>query len=318
MDKKNVMNVNVNTLNEISNENDIIITLNLAPIMPQRKQIRLVEKFHIISDSDYGYKHVYLYKPTVKSPNYMLGIDFRNVFFQKRLYFNMNIISYINACKSYALNTYLALIDECFGPEESEEIKMSIKTAFRARAQRTTGSSVADALQVHLVKDTVYPIAHYVIGYELMSFNKTKYANMLDNSIMELNEKSNVHLESVDAGNFSYTDMYASKGGLIGGHIFFNKDVTTIQDFIFSPFLGNTKIIQILEDYCSSRKWKFDDVLKLNNQDMDKWLNKHLVRVMVDICHAIKLPELNTELYMYFTRKMDGAPIIHHKYYTMR
>ena len=107
--KKNAMNINVDTLSEMLIDNDIIITLNLAPIMPQRKQIRLVEKFHIISDSDYGYKHVYLYKPTVKSPNYMLGIDFRNVFFNKRLYFNQNIITYINACKSYALNTYLAL-----------------------------------------------------------------------------------------------------------------------------------------------------------------------------------------------------------------
>ena len=317
MDKKNVMNVNVNTMNEIINENDIIITLNLAPIMPQRKQNRFVEKFHTVSDGNYGYKHVYLYKQTVKSPNYMLGIDFRNVFFQKRLYFNMNIISYINACKSYALNTYLSLIDECFRPEESGEIKMSIKTAFRSRAQRTTGSSVADALQVHLVKDNVYPIAHYVVGYELLAFNKTKYTNMLESSIMELNNKSNVNLESVDTGYFSYTDMYASNG-LIGGHIFFNKDVTTIKDFIFSPFLGNTKIIQILDDYCSSHKWKFDDVINLNNQDADKWLNKHLVRVMVDICHAIKLPELNTELYMYFTRKMEGAPMIHHKYYTMR
>ena len=317
MDKKNVMNVNVNTLNEISNENDIIITLNLAPIMPQRKQNRFVEKFHTVSDGNYGYKHVYLYKQEVKSPNYMLGIDFRNVFFQKRLYFNMNIISYINACKSYALNTYLALIDECFRPEESGEIKMSIKTAFRSRAQRTTGTSIADALQVHLVKDNVYPIAHYVVGYELLSFNKTKYTNMLESSIMELNNKSNINLESVDTGHFSYTDMYASNG-LIGGHIFFNKDVTTIKDFIFSPFLGNTKIIQILDDYCSSHKWKFDDVISLNNQDVDKWLNKHLVRVMVDICHAIKLPELNTELYMYFTRKMEGAPMVHHKYYTMR
>ena len=314
---KNAMNVNVNTLNEMINENDIIITLNLAPIMPQRKQNRFVEKFHTVSDGNYGYKHVYLYKQTVKSPNYMLGIDFRNVFFQKRLYFNMNIISYINACKSYALNTYLSLIDECFRPEESGEIKMSIKTAFRSRAQRTTGTSIADALQVHLVKDNVYPIAHYVVGYELLSFNKTKYTNLLESSIMELNNKSSINLESVDTGHFSYTDMYASNG-LIGGHIFFNKDVTTIKDFIFSPFLGNTKIIQILDDYCSSHKWKFDEVINLNNQDMDKWLNKHLVRVMVDICHAIKLPELTTELYMYFTRKMDGAPIIHHKYYTMR
>ena len=314
---KNAMNVNVNTLNEMINENDIIITLNLAPIMPQRKQNRFVEKFHTVSDGNYGYKHVYLYKQTVKSPNYMLGIDFRNVFFQKRLYFNMNIISYINACKSYALNTYLSLIDECFRPEESGEIKMSIKTAFRSRAQRTTGTSIADALQVHLVKDNVYPIAHYVVGYELLSFNKTKYTNLLESSIMELNNKSSINLESVDTGHFSYTDMYASNG-LIGGHIFFNKDVTTIKDFIFSPFLGNTKIIQILDDYCSSHKWKFDEVINLNNQDMDKWLNKHLVRVMVDICHAIKLPELNTELYMYFTRKMEGAPMVHHKYYTMR
>lgn len=315
--KKNVMNVNAETLSEMLIDNDIIITLNLAKFMPQRKQNRLVAKFHVISDGDYGYKYVYLFKPTVKSPDYMLGIDFRNVFCVKRMYFNMNMLTYIQACKSYALNAYLALIDECFGPEESEELKMAIKTAFRARAQRTN-SSIANALQVHIVKNDDYPIAHYVVGYELMSFNKTKYANMLDSSIMELNEKSNVHLENTDVGHFSYTDRYTSNGGLIGGHIFFNKDVSTIKDFIFSPFLGNTKIIQILEDYCSSCKWKFDDVINLNNQDMDKWLNKHLVRVMVNICHAIKLPELNTELYMYFTRKMEGAPIIHHKYYTMR
>lgn len=316
MDKKNAMNVNAETLREMLVDNDIVITLNLARIMPQRKQIRLVGKFHVISDGDYGYKHVYLYKSNVKSPDYMLGIDFRNVFIQNRMYFNMNIITYINACKSYALNAYLALIDECFEPEESGELKMAIKTAFRVRSQ--SNCSMADALQVHIVKNNDYPIAHYVIGYELMSFDKTKYANMLDSSIMELNNKSNVRLENVDVGHFSYTDMYTSKGGLIGGHIFFNKDVTTIKDFIFSPFLGNTKIIQILDDYCSSRKWKFDDVINLNNQDMDKWLNKHLVRVMVDICHSIKLPDLNTELYKYFTRKMDGTPMIHHKYYTMR
>ena len=313
------MNINVDTLNEMIIDNDIIITLNLAKLMPKRKQIRLISKFHSISDGECGYKNMYLYKKIMKSPDYMLGIDFRNVFCLKRMYFSfsMDMLTYIQTCKSYALNTFNAFIDECFKPEESEELKMDIKTAFRARAQRTN-SSIADALQVHIVKNDDYPIAHYVIGYELRSFDKTKYDNMLDSSIMELNNKSNVHLENVDVGHFSYTDMYASNGGLIGGHILFNKDVTTIKDFIISPFLGETKIIQILDNFCSSRKWKFDDVINLNHQDMDKWLNKYLVYVMVDICHAIKLPDLNTEVYKYFTRNMEGTPMIHHKYYTMR
>lgn len=312
--EKNAMNINVDTLDKMIIDNDIIITLNLAKFMPQRKQTRLVAKFHVISDGDYGYKHMYLFKPTVKSSDYMLGIDFRNVFFNKAVYFNHNMLTYIRACKSYALNTFNAFIDECFKPVEAEEIKCGIKTAFRSK----TNSSNSDALQVHIVKNDDYPIVHYVIGYELMSFNKAKYASMLDSSIMELNEKTNIRLESEKTGHFSYTDMYATNGGLIGGHIFFNNDVTSITDFIFTPFLPNTKIVQILEDYCSSCRWKLDDVLNLNHPDMDKWFNNHLVRVMVDICHAIKLPELNTELYKYFTHNMEASPIVHHKYYTMR
>ena len=317
MDKKNAMNINVDTLSEMLIDNDIIITLDLAKLMPKRKQIRLISKFHSISDGECGYKNMYLYKKIMKSPDYMLGIDFRNVFCLKRMYFSMNMLTYIQACKSYALNTFNAFIDECFKPEESEELKMDIKTAFRARAQRTN-SSIADALQVHIVKNDDYPIAHYVIGIELLSFNKTSYANMLDRSIMELNEKSNIRLESVETGHFSYTDMYTSDGGLIGGHILFNKDVTSIKDFIFSPFLPNTKIIQILEKFCSSRNYDFEAVINMDNKEADKWMNKYLPRILTDICHDIKLPDLNTEVYKYFTRNMEGTPMIHHKYYTMR
>ena len=312
--KQNAMNVNVNTLSEMLIDNDIIVTLNLAKFMPQRKQTRLVAKFHVISDSDYGYKYVYLFKPTVKSPDYMLGIDFRNVFFNKAVYFNHNMLTYIRACKSYALNTFNAFIDECFKPVEAEEIKCGIKTAFQSK----TNSSDSDALQVHLVKNTDYPIAHYVIGFELLVFNKAAYANMLDRSIMELNEKTNISLESEKTGHFSYTDMYASDGGLIGGHIFFNNEVTSITDFIFSPFLSNTKIAQILEKFCASRNCDFERVINMNNKEADKWMNKYLTRILSDICHAIKLPDLNTDLYKYFTRNMEGTPMIHHKYYTMR
>ena len=313
--EKNAMNINVDTLNEMIIDNDIIITLNLAKLMPKRKQIRLISKFHSISDGECGYKNMYLYKKIMKSPDYMLGIDFRNVFFNKRLYFNQNMLTYIQACKSYALNTFNAFIDECFKPVEAEEIKCDIKTAFRSKSN----SSDSDvALQVHLVKNNDYPIAHYVIGFELLAFNKTSYANMLDRSIMELNEKTNIRLESVETGHFSYTDMYTSDGGLIGGHILFNKDVTSIKDFIFSPFLPNTKIIQILEKFCSSRNYDFEAVINMDNKEADKWMNKYLPRILTDICHDIKLPDLNTELYKYFTRNMEGTPMIHHKYYTMR
>lgn len=313
--EKNAININVDTLNEMIIDNDIIITLNLAKLMPKRKQIRLISKFHSISDGECGYKNMYLYKKIMKSPDYMLGIDFRNVFFNKRLYFNQNMLTYIQACKSYALNTFNAFIDECFKPVEAEEIKCDIKTAFRSKSNSSDSDA---ALQVHLVKNTDYPISHYVIGFELLAFNKTSYANMLDRSIMELNEKSNIRLESVETGHFSYTDMYTSDGGLIGGHIFFNKDVTSIKDFIFSPFLPNTKIIQILEKFCSSRNYDFEAVINMDNKEADKWMNKYLPRILTDICHAIKLPDLNTEVYKYFTHTMEGTPMIHHKYYTMR
>ena len=244
----------------------------------------------------------------------MLGIDFRNVFFNKAVYFNQNMLTYIRACKSYALNTFNAFIDECFKPVEAEELKCGIKTAFQSK----TNSSDSDALQVHLVKNTDYPIAHYVIGFELLVFNKRAYTDMLDRSIMELNEKTNIRLESAKTGHFSYSDLYASDGGLIGGHIFFNNDVTSITDFFFTPFLQNTKIAQILEKFCSSRNCDFEAVINMDNKEKDKWMNKYLTRILSDICHAIKLPDLNTDLYKYFTRNMEGTPMIHHKYYTMR
>ena len=312
--EKNAMNINVDTLNKMIIDNDIIITLNLAKLMPKRKQIRLISKLHSNSDGDCGYKNMYLYKKSMKSPDYMLGIDFRNVFFNKAVYFNQNMLTYIRACKSYALNTFNAFIDECFKPIEAEEIKCGIKTAFQSK----TNSSDSDALQVHLVKNTDYPIAHYAIGFELLVFNKRAYTDMLDRSIMELNEKTNIRLESAKTGHFSYTDLYASDGGLIGGHIFFNNEVTSITDFFFTPFLQNTKIAQILEKFCSSRNYDFEAVINMNNKEADKWMNKYLTRILSDICNAIKLPDLNTDLYKYFTRNMQGTPMIHHKYYTMR